>query len=167
MKMMPDLGDEGDARAPLVHCDAVFCRLKPYASRPAALLVRGAAVRADCSGISVIVSLEPARHLCPRPWPALVDRFTVWRYGSAAIWLDGDGVRLLTDRTERGSRPWVPPVPKPRAAAPPSLPLAQIDKGVDEAAGAVGAADRGRSLHKKDARRPPISFETNDPTDPL
>jgi competence protein ComEC len=171
MKMMPDLGNEGDAGAPAVQCDAVFCRLKPYADRPAALLVRGSAVRADCSGVSVIVSLAPARGLCPKPWPALVDRFTVWRYGSAAIWLDGDRVRLLTDRTERGDRPWVPPVPKPRAAAPPSLPLAQVDRGSEKAvdgaepAGA-GGTKRAPTLHKQDPR-PPVSFETDDATDPL
>ncbi len=127
LKPMPDQGDEGAPGDAVVRCEAVFCRLKPHAGRPAALLVRGSAVRLDCTGVSVIVSLEPARHLCPRPWPALVDRFTVWRYGSAAIWLDGGGARIVTDRTERGDRPWVPPVPTPRAAPVPNLPLARVD----------------------------------------
>ncbi|HET6607760.1 MAG TPA: ComEC/Rec2 family competence protein, partial [Rhodopila sp.] len=170
MKMMPDLGDEGDASAPVVHCDAVFCRLKPYADRPAALLVRGSAVRADCSGVSVIVSLEPARRLCPKPWPALVDRFTVWRYGSAAIWLDGDRIRLLTDRADRGTRPWVPPTPKPRAAAPPSLPLAQVDEGLEAGmAGVEPAAARRRKpapQRRKEEVKRPVPFETNGATDP-
>jgi competence protein ComEC len=169
MKMMPDLGDEGGASAPVVHCDAVFCRLKPHADGPAALLVRGSAVRADCSGISVIVSLEPARRLCPKPWPALVDRFTVWRYGSTAIWLDNGRIRLLTDRTDRGTRPWVPPVPKPRAAAPPSLPLAQVDEGSEDGVREAKPAVRRRRperLRRKEDSNPPVPFETDGGTDP-
>ncbi len=80
-----------------------------------------------CQRSSVIVSAEPARGLCPRPWPKLVDRFTVWRYGSTAVWLDREGARVLTDRTERGDRPWVTPLPKPRKAAAPALPPAALD----------------------------------------
>jgi competence protein ComEC len=57
----------------------------------------------------------------------LVDRFTVWRNGSAAIWLELNGARIVTDRAERGDRPWVPPPPKPRKAATPVLPAATID----------------------------------------
>jgi competence protein ComEC len=68
-----------------------------------------------------------------------VDRFTVWRNGSTAIWLDRDGARIVTDRSERGVRPWVPPPPQPRKAAAPGLPPAEIDRpgsaGHDEAAG--------------------------------
>lgn len=124
---MPERAEAGEGIAPLVHCDGEFCRLKPYPDRKAALLVRGAPMRADCTDVAVIVSLEPARRLCPKPWPALVDRFTVWRYGSAAIWLDGDHARVLTDRTERGERPWVPPLPKPRPAPAPTLPPAELD----------------------------------------
>jgi len=75
----------------------------------------------------VIVSAEPARGLCPRPWPALVDRFTVWRYGATAIWLDADHARVLTDRAFRGNRPWVTPLPTPRPRVLPALPPAQTD----------------------------------------
>ena len=106
------------------------CLLRPYADRPGALLARGAAHPAGCGQVSVIVSGEPARGLCPRPWPALVDRFTVWRYGSAAIWLEPDGARVLTDRAARGDRPWVPPPPKPRAPAASALPPALVDEAV-------------------------------------
>jgi competence protein ComEC len=58
----------------------------------------------------------------------LVDRFTVWRNGSAAIWLEAGGARIVTDRDERGDRPWVPPPPKPRKAAAPVLPAAPVDR---------------------------------------
>ena len=76
-----------------------------------------------CGEVSVIVSAEPARGLCPRPWPALVDRFTVWRNGATAIWLNGSHAYVLTDRAYRGDRPWVPPPPTPHAHAAPTLPL--------------------------------------------
>ena len=116
-----------DTLDPVISCEKGACLLRPYADRPGAMLSRGAVHPSFCGQISVIVSAEPARGLCPRPWPELVDRFTVWRSGSAAIWLDADGARIVTDRTERGDRPWVPPPPKPRKAAPPTLPLATVD----------------------------------------
>ncbi|MDR3533404.1 MAG: ComEC/Rec2 family competence protein [Rhodopila sp.] len=111
-----------------IRCEKDACLLRPYAGRPAALLVRGARHPQGCDQASVIVSAEPARGLCPRPWPKLVDRFTVWRYGSTAIWLDPDGARFVTDRSERGDRPWVPPPPQPRKAVPPTLPPASVDR---------------------------------------
>ena len=78
-------------------------------------------IRTDVAKSSVIVSAEPARGLCPRPWPALVDRFTVWKNGATAIWLDGWRARILTDRAFRGDRPWVPPLPTPRERVAPPL----------------------------------------------
>jgi competence protein ComEC len=77
----------------------------------------------------VVVSAEPARGLCPRPLPALVDRFTVWRDGSVAVWLEPGGAVVVTDRMARGDRPWVPPAPKPRPGVVPRLPLAGEDRG--------------------------------------
>ena len=116
--------------AGMVRCEQDACLLRPYPDRPGALLARGAQHPPFCDQISIIVSAEPARGLCPKPWPKLVDRFTVWRYGSAAIWLNPDGARIMTDRWERGDRPWVPPLPQPKKAAPPTLPLAPVDHGV-------------------------------------
>jgi competence protein ComEC len=95
----------------------------------AALLVRGATHPEGCAQASVIVSTEPARGLCPRPWPRLVDRFTVWRYGAAAVWLEPNGARILTDRAERGRRPWVQPLPTARTRRPSALPLAEAEGG--------------------------------------
>jgi competence protein ComEC len=115
-----------------VRCEPDACLLRPYPDRPGALLVRGALHPKFCDQSSVILSAEPARGLCPRPWPKLVDRFTVWRYGSAAIWLDRDGARVLTDRTERGDRPWVPGPPHSRKAVAPTLPPAAVDLPVPE-----------------------------------
>jgi competence protein ComEC len=111
----------------VIRCEKGACLLRPYLDRPGALLARGAPHPAGCNEVSVIVSAEPARGLCPRPWPALVDRFTVWRNGSAAIWLERGGARIVTDRMERGDRPWVPPPPRPRKTIP-NLPPAAVDR---------------------------------------
>jgi competence protein ComEC len=112
-----------------VSCEKDVCLLRPRAGARAAMLVRGATRPAGCAEAAVIVSAEPARGLCPRPWPQLVDRFTVWRNGAAAVWLEPSGARVLTDRTERGVRPWVPPPPVPRVRAAPALPPAATDTG--------------------------------------
>ena len=119
--------DDGSAAAGAIACQATECLLRPYPDRAAALLVRGATHPEGCADASVIVSAEPARRLCPKPWPKLVDRFTVWYDGAAAIWLRRDGARVLTDRGNRGNRPWVPPPPKPHHPRPPTLPVAAAD----------------------------------------
>jgi competence protein ComEC len=126
----PNQPEEANSRetAATIRCVKDACLLRPYPGRPGALLARGVAHPDFCDQISIIVSAEPARGLCPRPWPKLVDRFTVWRNGSAAVWLDPDGARILTDRSERGDRPWVPPPPEPKKAATPALPPAANDR---------------------------------------
>jgi competence protein ComEC len=120
---MPKQGDAADGA---IACRQDTCVLRPRPGE-AALLVRKSARQADCRDVSVILSAEPARGLCPRPWPKLVDRFTVWRDGATAIWLDPHGARVLTDRAERGARPWVPPPPQPRHQPPSKLPAAALD----------------------------------------
>jgi competence protein ComEC len=119
---------EGSAADGAIVCAKDACMLHPVAGAKGALLVRGATHPDGCADASVIVSSEPARRLCPPPWPALVDRFSVWRYGATAIWLDRERARVLTDRAYRGERPWVPPLPTPRARAAPTLPMAPTDQ---------------------------------------
>jgi competence protein ComEC len=123
-RAIPKAGEQADGA---IVCQNDACLLRPVPQAKAALLVRGAAHPDGCQEISVIVSAEPARGLCQRPWPALVDRFTVWRNGAAAIWLDGRRARIVTDRAFRGDRPWVPPVPVPRERASPALPPAPTE----------------------------------------
>ena len=118
---------DGQAADGAIACTTDECLLRPRTPAKAALLVRGALHPEGCRAASVIVSAEPARGLCPKPWPALVDRFTVWRYGAAAIWLNGGRATILTDRAWRGTRPWVPPLPTPRPHPVPALPPAQTD----------------------------------------
>jgi competence protein ComEC len=123
MRPMPKGGTAADGA---VACDATGCLLRPRLGAAAALLVRGAVPATSCRAAAVEVAAEPARGLCPRPWPALVDRFTVWRYGAVAIWLRPEGALIVSDRALRGVRPWVAPVPERRAAPsiPPTLPMA-------------------------------------------
>ena len=64
---------------------------------------------ADCS-VQLLVSAEPIRQRCAGDVKT-IDRFSVWRNGAYAAWLDPAGVRVLSDRQDRGDRPWVPPEP--------------------------------------------------------
>ncbi len=98
-------------------CDAASCRRGPL------LLLRGGAHQVDCAGVELTVSAEPARGVCPG---ALLDRFSVWRDGAHAVWLQPGGPLVLSDRAHRGARPWVPPPPTPRRVVP-NLPMAPIE----------------------------------------
>lgn len=117
---------EGEAANGGIVCKKEVCLLRPTEHVKAAMLVRGAMHPEGCDESSVIVSAEPARGLCQCPCPALVDRFTVWRYGATAIWLSPTRAVVRTDRWWRGKRPWVPPVPVGRSRhTPTTLPPAQ------------------------------------------
>lgn len=102
-------------------CGAVSCQVGPV------LLLRNKAKVGDsaCTGVSLLVSAEPARGECPRG-VALLDRFTVWRDGAASVWIEGGTARVVTDRQARGDRPWVPGPPRPRRVQS-SLPAAEVD----------------------------------------
>jgi competence protein ComEC len=122
---LPLVGEAADGAAA---CDTGGCLLRPRATDAAALLVRGLVSAAQCRQAVVIVSAEPARGRCPKPWPMLVDRFTVWRWGPVAIWLRPNGARIVTDRDDRGSRPWVVGIPVRRVhLAVPHLPMAPAE----------------------------------------
>jgi competence protein ComEC len=123
---LPQIGTAADGA---IACDATGCALRPVAGATGAFVVRTPPLTADiCHRSAVLVAAAPARGLCARPWPALVDRFTVWRYGATAIWLDPHHVRILTDRGFRGTRPWVIPLPGPRTAgAGPTQPVAPAE----------------------------------------
>ena len=105
-------------------CEPGACLFRPRADGVGALVSRGKIDSPFCADAAVVVSAVPARDACPAPMPKLVDRFTVWREGAAAIWLESDGVRILTDRAERGDRPWVP---QPQSRRGAELPAAVAD----------------------------------------
>ncbi|WP_431269730.1 hypothetical protein [Dankookia sp. P2] len=94
-----------------IACTTGTCVLQPAPDAPAAVLLRGAAPAEACAAAALVVSAEPVRGHCAAQ---VVDRFAVWRNGAHAIWLEPGGVRVLSDRAARGTRPWVPSVPVPR-----------------------------------------------------
>ena len=101
-------------------CDGQACRVGPV------LMARNKerVPEAACAGAALLVAAEPARGECPHG-VALLDRFTVWRDGAAAAWVEGDRVRVVTDREVRGDRPWVPRPPTPRKVTSDLPPAAQ------------------------------------------
>ena len=112
----------GQPALPGLECGRDACR----AARPggtALVLRRDAPPEAGCGEVNLVVSPEPARGACPAAIP-LIDRFTVWRNGSHAVWLADGWAEILSDRAYRGARPWVPPPPHPRREVP-ALPMAE------------------------------------------
>lgn len=107
----------------LLPCAGLICRFQPREGSRAALLLKPARTRrgetappvtaAPACGqeAAVLISPEPIRGRCEGI--PVVDRFSVWRNGSHAIWLEPGGARILSDREWRGDRPWVPRPPRP------------------------------------------------------
>jgi competence protein ComEC len=105
---------------PMPGCGQPACALH---GDPAVLLLSGNAGPSACVA-ALLVSAEPIRLDCDAP---RIDRFSVWRDGAHAVWFDPGGVRVLSDRANRGSRPWVLlGMPRNRAAA--DLPQALPEK---------------------------------------
>ncbi len=104
-----------------VQCTTAGCRV---ARGGATVLLARTDKAADCTGVALVVSAEPARSACP----ALprIDRFTVWRDGAHAVWLRDGAATVVSDRLFRGDRPWVAPSPA-AARARTTLPLALTD----------------------------------------
>ena len=124
-----DVPAAGSVASGALECVPDACVFRPHPDDMTALLVRGPSRPSGCADAAVVVSAEPARSVCPWPSPRSVDRFAVWRDGAIAIWLGPHGARVLTDREDRGERPWVPPPPKPRPRPVSNLPMAPLDEG--------------------------------------
>ncbi|WP_231100579.1 ComEC/Rec2 family competence protein [Gluconobacter potus] len=75
----------------------------------------------QCEGVSLFISASPARKGCPDV-PS-IDRFSVWRDGAYSVFA-GRGLTVVSDRSWRGNRLWVPPV---GWHGMPNLPLAQSE----------------------------------------
>ena len=108
----PLSGDSADGR---LACTAESCLYRAQ-GRTVALIRDDAALKRDCATADLVVSAEPVRRSCRRP--LVIDRFDTWRKGAHAVWLDPDGIRILTVAEWRGVRPWAPaPEPRRREAA--------------------------------------------------
>lgn len=117
----PEQGTPGAVR-----CDADGCLLQ---NGPNAVFLARTGRRTDCVGVALVVSAEPVRGVCPPSVP-VVNRFTVWRDGAHAKWFTNDGLIIVSDRSVRGARPWVPPPPAPHQAGV-QLPKAASETLVD------------------------------------
>ncbi len=128
---MPESGRDGP-----VFCDASTCRivlrgqtvllLREHGRGSGRAKAGGAAAPpmagTGCAKLALLLSPAPARGICRgRP---LIDRFTVWREGAQAVWIGSGGVRVRSDRDDRGLRPWIP-VPGKRRV--PALPMARTE----------------------------------------
>lgn len=102
-----------------IACAAGGCSVQPSPGTPRAFILRAAAPAEACAGAALVVSAEPVRGHCAA---RVIDRFAVWRNGAHAAWLEPGGVRVVSDRAARGSRPWVPPVPAARGTPSPDPP---------------------------------------------
>ena len=111
---------EGGAPGP-VQCDPDGCRIRSGGAE--ALLARSLRPM-DCAGVALVVSAEPARGACPGL--PLIDRFAAWRNGSHAVWLTGGEAVVVSDRSWRGDRPWMPRPPV-AAASRATLPMAALE----------------------------------------
>ena len=113
-----------------VACTATACILRPRPDSPAVQLLRGPPDAAVCSH-ALVVSPEPLRLDCrstPQAGAVIIDRFSVWREGAHAVWITPRGVTILTDRSVRGDRLWVTPLPtRTRQPPGPALPPALVD----------------------------------------
>ncbi|WP_149535546.1 ComEC/Rec2 family competence protein [Siccirubricoccus phaeus] len=119
-RALPREGAAGSAA-----CAPGACTLRAAPGAPAVVLLRGAAPaegqRTACTHAALVISAEPVRGHCAAQ---VIDRFTVWRHGPHAVWLEPEGVRVVSDRGWRGDRPWVPPMPVPRGTASADPPAA-------------------------------------------
>ncbi|MBS1080746.1 ComEC/Rec2 family competence protein [Gluconobacter kondonii] len=75
----------------------------------------------QCDGVSLFISASPARKGCADV--PFIDRFSVWRDGAYAVFA-GHSLTIVSDRSWRGNRLWVPPV---GWHGMPNLPLAQSE----------------------------------------
>ena len=75
----------------------------------------------QCDGVSLFISASPARKGCADV--PFIDRFSVWRDGAYAVFA-GRALTIVSDRSWRGNRLWVPPV---GWHGMPNLPLAQSE----------------------------------------
>lgn len=85
-----------------MRCDGLGCIYRTK-GQIVALISDPRALADDCRLADIVISAVPVRRACPSA-QLLVDRFSLWRYGGHAIWLDR--LRVLSVAQRRGERPW-------------------------------------------------------------
>ncbi len=108
------LPQTGVAANGAVACDAAACRWRT-ASGGMAVIARTPPDASAC-GASVVLAAEPVRLRCSPAVP-VIDRFSVWREGAHAVWVDAERATIVSERRVRGDRPWAPPPGHGRSTA--------------------------------------------------
>jgi competence protein ComEC len=114
---------QGEVADGAIACTDAACTLRLRGA--STVLVRGAPDAHACDA-PLLISAEPLRLDCGDN-AQKIDRFSVWRDGAFAAWLDAGGVRVLSDRADRGVRPWVRLGPE-QTRVPPDLPPAKAEE---------------------------------------
>ncbi len=91
----PELGDS---------CTADWCRFNTRMGYVGVVLSEAGAAPA-CQASKLVVSLEPIEAGC-RSADWVIDFFDLWRHGTHAIWIEGDGSFTVRRAADVGERPW-------------------------------------------------------------
>lgn len=100
------------SRRPGWSCAEGVCRITVKNRRVVYLSDEKLAMTIPCAEADILISAFPLRGRC-RSVGLRIDRFTVWRSGAHALYLDADGIRIETSRGLQGARPWTI-TPEPR-----------------------------------------------------
>lgn len=104
---------DAEAATPL-RCDGIGCGSQVKA-RTVAVPRHPAALRDDCERADILLLDIPRPKGCDRPG-TVVDFYALRRFGTHALYIEDDGVRIETVAQYRGDRPWsqLPALPQPR-----------------------------------------------------
>ena len=89
---------EGDS------CNLDMCRFATSMGYVTVALTEAGAASACWSG-RLVISLEPIEAACPSA-ERVIDFFDLWRHGTHAIWIAGDGSYRIERAFDTGDRPW-------------------------------------------------------------
>jgi competence protein ComEC len=93
-------------------CEGAVCRATVKRRRILYLSEEKLAMTIPCADADILVAAFPLRGRC-RSVPLRIDRFSVWRSGAHALYVDDGAIRVETARGLQGLRPWTI-VPEPR-----------------------------------------------------
>ncbi len=111
-----------DAGQRPLSCRDGACRVRERDGDILLLLSARGPGRGSCRDARMVVNLS-GQGGCPGV--LVIGRFDMWRNGAYALYPDrAGGIRALSDRQERGARPWVM---RPGGAGVPDLPMAQAE----------------------------------------
>jgi competence protein ComEC len=93
-------------------CEGPICRVVVKGRRVLYLADETLGMTIPCNEADILIAAFPLRARC-RSVPLRIDRFSVWRSGAHALYIDDGTVWLETARDLQGLRPWTI-IPEPR-----------------------------------------------------